>query len=412
MSPILKNKQRRDTLLFWGMLALTMAFLLYMFWPKSAPASGKSVKSEDVSGAEIEAGEAEDTTFSGRLESLLSSAFTAAVSGFTSLERAPFVELSAHLDKVGQLGRTGSGREALRRWRMDSRSIGIFELGDPRILAVPEFVPPRLAFRIYLALFILKSRDPESGVQLRDASCERLLRILDAEIFRTVEWEIRFNAAAYPILAVFQAWLERTDVYPNDHPGHEWAEHLDRFRDLSPDQLVTRLRHLMDYSTQVRTFSLEWIEDDGIFGSDRGVYAELRLRVHRFLGQEYVIMPGAPGDASPLWLRELADSDAGGIELSSFRLIGAETPRPAYVPACAWYNPLGDRFIVVFSGSGESSEHLPPPLDRWIRDRRSAYHRGHHRLNLEEDASHENGSARKREMRRFGEFLKRLAGQP
>lgn len=412
MSPILKNKQRRDTLLFWGMLALTVAFLLYMFWPTPGPGTVGSFQPEDVADVEIAAGDSDDTTFSGRLDYLLDAAFKAAVNGFTTLESAPFEELSAHLDKIGQLGRTGSGREALKRWRLDSRDIGIFELGDPRVLAVPEFVPPRLAFRIYLALFILKSREPESGAQLREASCERLLGILGAEIFQTVAWEIRFNPAAYPILVVFQAWLERTEIYPTEHPGHAWAKHLDRFRDFSPGQLVTRLRHLIDYSTQVRTFSLEWIEDDGIFGSDRGAYAELRLRVHRFLGQEYVILPGAPGEAPPLWLRELADSDAGNIELSSFRIIGSEIPRPAYVPDCAWYNPLGDRFIVVFSGNEEPSERMLTPLERWIRDRRSVYHRGYHRLDMKENASQGDESLRKRQMRHFGVFLKRLVGQP
>ncbi|HDP95952.1 MAG TPA: hypothetical protein ENN40_11420 [Candidatus Aminicenantes bacterium] len=410
MTPILRSKQKRDTVLFWGMFALTLAFLLYLFLPGSRSQENHSVPAHpagDVPGA-IESGD--EGNYGDRLATLLEKGFQESLRDSTSLETDPAAALTRHLNQVEQLGRTQSGREALRSWLQRSRDIGMFELGDPRVLAVPEFVSKENVFRLYLALFMLKLEHSDGLNQLRETSIERLLTILSAPIFSTVDWEIHSDAEAFPALTVFRIWLERTDIYPYAHPGLELVRHLDRFRDLSPGRWITRLRQWADFSCQVRTFVVEWVEDDGIWGKDRGVYADLRQPVYRFLGQEYSIIPETTSGSLPKWLNELVASDAGDIELISFRMATTETQRSILSPRCIWYNPLGNRFVVVFSTWEAEANHPHSPLQQWIRDRCDVYHRAFHRLSIADNEINQSADQR-RNLLRFGRFLKRL-GQP
>jgi len=406
VTPILKNKQRRDTVLFWGMLILTLAFLLYVFFPASGPEAGSS----SLRPGQTVAGDAQEPhneqSYAGRLSWLLDNAFQARVKGSIAVDVDPTAALALHLDQVDQLGRTNAGREALKNWRRHSRGIGMFELGDPRILDVPAFVPPRVAFNLYLALFMLKLKNPDDLARLRDASHERLLNILSSPVFQSVEWEIHSDAAAFPALKVFRIWLERTGLYPEAHPGHELARQLDRFRDLSPGRWINRMRRWADFSSQVIGFALGWVEDDGIFGKDRGVAADLRLPVYRFLGQEYTILPQSPGSFPPAWLRQLAESDAGDIELVSFSLTATDTGRPGFSAQGIWYNPLGDRFILVFPRMETRQDSTADCISRWIHDRREAYHRAYRHVALANREADQDPQSK--ELLRFGSFLKRL----
>lgn len=408
MTPILRNKQKRDTVLFWGMLMLTLAFLLYLFLPGSRSATKRLLPGGDQTGDVSDAPDAgDDESYGDRLATLLDKVFQSSLRDSVSRETAPAAILARHLDKVDQLGRTNSGREALRHWLQRARDIGVFELGDPRILAVPEFVPKENVFRLYLALFMLKLEHPDGLAQLREASVERLLTILSSPIFGTVDWEIHVDAEAFPAVTVFRIWLERSDLYPHTHPGPALVQHLDRFRDFSPGRWITRLRQWADFSFQVRTFRVEWVEDDGIMGKDRGVYADLRQPVYRFLGQEYGIIPGTSSGSLPDWLNDLIASDSGDIELVSIRMASTETQRPMLSPRCIWYNPLGSRFIVVFSTWEAGSDHPRNPLDEWIRDRCDAYHQAYRCLTVWDKETDQTAEQRK-ELLRFSRFLKRL----
>ncbi len=408
MTPILKNKQKRDTVLFWGMLALTLAFLLYVFLPGTRSPSARSTAAGAVSHAVSPAESAADNSYEERLQAILRQWFRARLADSELPSTALSAALSRHLEQVDELGRTQSGQEALRRWLNHSRTLGVFELGDPRILGVPEFVSVETAFDLYLALFMLKVGHPAGAAQLRDASNERLLTILSAPIFHGVNREIHSDPAAFPALEVFRVWLQRTDPYADSHPGLEMARHLDLFRDFSPGRWISRLRQWVDFSSRIRTFSLKWVEDDGILGRDRGVYADLRHPVYRFLGEEYAIIPDPAAGRPPKWLRELAASDAGDIELVSLRMVSTEAERPFLTPRCAWYNPLGDRCVLVFPQVGTKMDEHKDPLQKWILERRQAVRQSYHCLVFADDTAQSGTGERETGWLRFGRFLQRL----
>ena len=407
MSPILKSKEQRDLFLLVVMVALTGIFLLYILLPDGESTVREAKGHFLFQGKPPVAGESvsPDSGFSGKLSELLDQAFRALqeeeITGLTPGVR----ELETHMDKVGALARTKGGREALRSWLLDSRRIGLFELGDPKILNIPAFVSKEVRFHLYLALLYLRYRTPEGLSQLRSASEFRLLQLLDAPIFEIVNWELKQDAEALPVLMVFRIWLEGRDLYPQSSPGTEFSRRLNRFRDMGSGRWVSRIMRLIDFSTEIREFTIQWTEDDGFLGNDQGVFRELRLPVHQYLGQRYTGLP-IRGNGNNDWLFRLAESDSGEIELLDFRIMSPELPGPALEPRYVLYHPRGSRFLVIYSPFQPEPEPSDP-LCNIVGRQRDIQHCADRRLLLV-PSDVEDEKVRMEELKHFGRFLKRL----
>lgn len=400
-----KSKESRDTVLLVFMAVVTMAFLLYIFFPSGKgkektndnknppPLTNKMQKSP----GKIELPEETEPTgksildeFSEKIAAQLHLLFANILES-----KDPFRDCNTQNLKTLLLG---SGPPLVQKLYKFS----FFDLPDIARLKFPESYSDSLKFNLFVSLFLIKIQEEfieEAFISLPKVEVEKLVHF---DIYRLLGFEIEKDYQLIPILFYFKYLVRQLDLYPAQDVTRFFKEGLENLRDLSDSKFLIKIQELLAFSQRKEKYRIEWVEDDGIFGSDKKVYKNLNLKVFNFLKQDYLIFPDREDSENNQWIKELCKADPGDIELERLSIRDEDPSRQLNMRKII-YTPLKAQFVVLLQ------EYAPTRmegfLNRLVMKRMEDFHKNFTIIDFSPQDT--NSKLFKEKLDAFGNHLKR-----
>jgi hypothetical protein len=346
-----KRKESRDTVLLVFMAVVTIAFLLYIFFPSG---KGKEKTNDNKnqktitnkikkSTGEIKLPEETEPTeksileeFSEKIVSQLNPVFT------TILESEdPFRDYNTQRLKSLLLDPENNLVEKLYKF-------SFFDLHDIARLKFPESYSDSLKFNLFVSLFLIKIQEEfieEAFLSLPKVEVEKLV---DFDIYGLLGFEIEKDYQLIPVLFYFKHLVRQLNLYPAEDVTLFFKEGIENLRDLSDSKCLIKIQELLAFSQRKEKYRIEWVEEDGILADDKKVYKNLNLKIFNFLKQDYLIFPDAEDSENNQWINELCKSDPGDIELELLSIQDEDPSRRLNMRKIV-YTPISAQFVVVLN---------------------------------------------------------------
>ncbi|MCK4889148.1 MAG: hypothetical protein KAS97_04395 [Candidatus Aminicenantes bacterium] len=347
-----KSKKNRDSALLIFMALVTVAFLLYLFFPSNGKTGEKDkipVKhikknSEQISVEKVE--ERVENKF-GELRDIFKTYFNEVNTGDRVISRIPSEKLEETLRSVlMEKFSEEIGRSLKYRFRDINRAVDIFKDSD---LSNIE------KFDMYIALFLIKAANEDIIGRSINFTTDEIMSLLNLKHYELINNEASENYHAIPVIIYADLLIKKTDIFS---PGEEiilFSKILTDIGDISPMQHINSIKDIFNISTELRRFSFSWVERDALDPDDKGSYKNVPVRRRKFFKLQYLIFPD-PGKGGDLtWLKDLINADSGAIELSEIK-IADETPGENYSAKSIIYSESTSRFIFIMDSPSFVSE--------------------------------------------------------
>lgn len=346
-----KRKESRDTVLLVFMAVVTIAFLLYIFFPSGKgkektndnknknPITNKIRKST----GEIKLPEETEPTEKSILEAFSEKIVTQLNPVFAGMMKSedPFRHYNTESLKTLLLESENNLVEKLYKF-------SFFDLNDIARLKFPESYSDSLKFNLFVALFLIKIQEEfieEAFLSLPKVELEKLV---DFDIYGLLGYEIEKDYQLIPVLFYFKHLVLQLNLYPGEDVTLFFKEGIENLRDLSDSKCLIKIQELLAFSQRKEKYRIEWVEEDGIFSDDKKVYKNLNLQIYNFLKQDYLIFPDAENSENNRWIKELCKSDPGNIELELLSIQNEDPSRGLNMQKIV-YTPISAQFVVVLN---------------------------------------------------------------
>jgi hypothetical protein len=346
-----KSKESRDTVLLGFMAAVTIAFLLYIFFPSGKgkektndnnnqiPFTNKIKKSTE----KIKLPEETNPTgksildeFSEKIASQLEPVFTNILES-----KDPFRDYNTQNLKTLLLESENNLVEKLYKF-------SFFDLPDIGRLKFPESYSDSLKFNLFVSLFLIKIQEEfieEAFISLPKVEVEKLV---DFDIYGLLGFEIEKDYQLIPVLFYFKHLIRQLNLYPAEDVTLFFKEGIENLRDLSDSKCLIKIQELLAFSQRKEKYRIEWVEEDGIFADDKKVYKNLNLKIFNFLKQDYLIFPDGKDSENNRWIKELCKADPGDIELEVLSIQNEDPSRQLDMQKIV-YTPINAQFVVILN---------------------------------------------------------------
>jgi len=372
---MLKSKDRRDTFLLVFMAVIIILFLIYLFIPLSEktvpvetgiPTTPPAVVGDPTPTGSTPASTATEASPLEPYQREIAAAIEEILIHIQG-EEEPFstypVEALTRVlsretlnERFGASETTGNWVDELSSLVEKYRRLEFYDLGDLVKADFPEACDARLRFGIYLSLFLVKARGHAVLREMDDLPDAMLERVLDLSPYHWLGNELEEDYQTLPLLFYFNVIVRRLNPYATEDRWGFFRRGLEGMKDLTPRKTCNRIRDLLSFSRQDKSYRVSWIERDSLNPDDRGVFNGVVLPTYDFLKQCYLVLP-VPGDArSNHWIQALCETDAGDIELVSLQIVPEELGETGMARAIH-FDPERSRFVVVFRACNFALEH-------------------------------------------------------
>jgi hypothetical protein len=333
---MLKNKERRDSLLLVFMAIIMVIFLLYVFLP-SGGGKKENGKNQDPGTKTLP----EDSIRTSVLETLnreISAELKALYSTIIS-SPDPFEDLSTRA-----LVNLPSRFKSELVDKLSNFSFN--DLADIATWKFPVNYNDSLKFNLYLSFFLVKLKAEEIGKKCADLSWSEFEQRIDFTAYSLLKNEVTEDYQLLPVLFYFKLLTDRLNLYPWVDTTLFFKEKIKPLKDATASKNLDKIRDILEFSQRRERYRVEWVEDDGIGPDDKNVYNSLNLRTMHFLKQEYLIFPDEGDDNNNRWLRDLYEADSGDIELIGLSIRLENPAHPSQLRKIV-YSPLNSQFVVL-----------------------------------------------------------------
>lgn len=399
-----KNKEIRDNVLLITMALITIAFLVYVFFPsgeKEPSAQGKQdskppIKSTTQKKPLRILPIPEQGVDKKVLEELHRKIEQELVDIYLAIlaSASPFEDYQVDgLQKVLQ----ESENEILKKYAKFS----FFDLQEILNIEFPPAYHQALKFNIFLAMFLIKIHEEGAVPRLQELTKREFEKEVNFKIYDLINQEIERDYQAIPLIFYFRLLLDRLNIYPLEDSVGFFRQKTENIMDLSFSKHLIKIKELLSFSLDTDRYRIEWVEHDGIGADDREVYTGLSLKTHHFFKQGYLIFP-APGKRNNTWIKELCAADAGDIELRELKIINENPPQNLKIKKLL-YTPLNSQFIVILDEYKGMTE--APFINRLVLNKLRDFHKNFIVLDFSDDMVKEESF--QDELERFGNYLKK-----
>lgn len=361
-----KSKKNRDSVLLIFMALVTVAFLLYLFFPGGQKDSKKDkvpvkkiVRSLNLPDNK-KSDEGNESVFR-QLREIFIGYFNEVNTGDRAVNLIPAEEIEKELrSSLGEKYSEEVGKSLKYRLLDIDRAIDVFKDSD---LSDSE------KFELYIALFLIKATNEDVIGRCLNFTSDEMTSLLNLKHYSLINNEATENYHTIPVIIYADMLANKSDIF---QPGKEvilFSEMLSRIGDISPMQHINSVKDIFDFSKELRKFSFSWVERDALDPDDKGIYKNVTVRRRRFFKLQYLVFPDSGKGGDLTWLRDLVNADNGSIELSDLKITD-ETPGENYSAKSVIYSESTSRFVIVMdspslvSGRGYISIMLNGKLDR------------------------------------------------
>lgn len=400
-----KRKESRDTVLLVFMAVVTIAFLLYIFFPsgkekektndnknqnltinKTKKSTGKIILPEETEPTEKHILE----EFSEKIATQLNSVFANIPES-----EDPFRDYNTQSLKTLLLGSENNLVEKLYKF-------SFFDLPDIARLKFPESYSDSLKFNLFVSLFLIKIQEEFIEEAFMSVPKVEVEKLVDFDIYRLLGFEIEKDYQLIPVLFYFKYLVRQLNLYPAEDVTLFFKEGIENLRDLSDRKCLIKIQELLAFSQRKEKYRIEWVEEDGIFADDKKVYKNLNLKIFNFLKQDYLIFPDAEDSENNRWIKELCKSDPGDIELELLNIRNEDPSRQLKMYKIV-YTPINSQFVVLLN------EYTPTRVDgflnRMVMKRKEDFHKNFTIIDFSRQDT--NPKLFKEKLDKFGDHLKK-----
>lgn len=347
-----KSKKNRDSALLIFMALVTVAFLLYIFFPggqkdekRDKVLVNKVMKDLDL--PVNEKGEEGNEILFRQLREIFRIYFNEFNTGDRSLNLIPAEELEKELrSSLNKKYSEEIGRSLKYRLLDMDRAINVFKDSD-----LSDFEK----FDLYIALFLIKSANEDIIGRSLNFTSDEIASFINLNHYILIKNEATENYQTIPVIIYADMLVKKIDIF---QPGKEvifFSEKLTGIGDISPMQHINSIKDIFDLSKELRRFSFSWVEKDALDPDDKGSYKNVPVRRRRFFKLQYLIFPD-PGKGGDLtWIRDLVNADSGSIELLDMKITD-ETPGENYSAKSVIYSETTSRFVIIMDSPSFVSE--------------------------------------------------------
>lgn len=347
-----KSKKNRDSALLIFMALVTVAFLLYLFFPSDSKTGKKDkipVKHIVTNSKQTTENKVEKTSENkfGELRDIFRTYFNEVNTGDRVIGRIPSEKLEEILrNELKEKFSEEIERSLKYRFRDINRAIDVFK--DTEISDIEKF-------DMYIAFFLIKAANEDIISRSINFTIDEIISLLNLKHYKLIKNEAVENYHAIPVLIYADILIKKADIFS---PGKEiifFSKILTDIGDISPMQHINSIKDIINISTELRRFSFSWVERDALDPDDKGIYKNVPVRRRKFFKLQYLIFPdpGKGGDIT--WLKDLINADSGAIELADIK-IADETPGENFSAKSIIYSESTSRFIVIMDSPSFVSE--------------------------------------------------------
>lgn len=402
---MLKTKESRDTLLLIFMAAITIAFLLYIFFPSGKGKEKTNDNQNQIpdinivkkSPLDIKLPLETEPTEESILEEFNKKIISRLHPLCTNILESDIPFRAYNTDDLKMLLLNSENTLVEKLYKFS-----FFDLDDIARLEFPESYSDSLKFNLFLSLFLIKIQEEmieAAFVSLPKVEVEKLVNF---DIYRLVKYEIETDYQFLPVLFYFKHLVRQLNLYPGEDITLFFKDGLEKLRDLSDSKCLVKIQEFLAFSIRKEKYRIEWIEEDGIFSDDKKVYKNLNLNIINFLKQDYLIFPDPVDSENNRWINELCKADPGNIELRLLSFQNEDPSRPAKVLKIV-YTPISTQFVVLLKEYTPSS--MESFLNRMVKMRMEDFHENFTVIDFSRQDS--NPKLFQEELKDFGRYLKK-----
>jgi hypothetical protein len=404
-----KNKEKRDTALLVFMAVATILFLAYLFipWGGQRGNGGDGDRSQTIvdKGSTVSSDQNIRKTegnifsdFNRRIEEELARIYNDMGAASDPFNEYQITALQEAINTFSKANRNHTERGKLVVILDKLARMSFHDLGEMMTFSFPKSFARPYRFNIYLSLLLMKARQEDVILRLKELSNVEVRELLDFRPYLLLNNEIEKDFQSLPVMFYFYLFLNRLDVYPQEDQAGFFKERVEKIRDLSSAKNLIKIKELLHFSTEAQSYRIEWVEADEFDPDDKGVYQSLNLSQIKFLKQRYLVFPD-PLAENNRWITDLIAADSGNIELAELRIINENPIKEAQVEKIL-YSPIASYFIVLVESSG-NGENL---LSRMVRNRIAHCAHNFTVIDFHEEAMKQESWPA--QLRQFGDFLK------
>lgn len=339
-----KSKKNRDSALLIFMALVMVAFLLYLFFPTGPEDNGKEkppvkkIRKEVPRPEKDKEATEEKTDLFKDLRIIFRDYFSGINTGDITLGDIPRQTIEEELRKSLATQYEDLIHRALKYRLQDmDRAMDVFEGSD---LSGPD------RFDLYTALFLVRASAEDITGRCLNFTSDEVVSLLNLKYYSLIGNEAAENYQTLPVLIFADMLVKRADIFSPGEDVINFARQVSAVGDISPMQHINSVKDIFTFSRELRKFSFNWVEKDGLDPDDKGEYRNISVRRRRSFKLHYLLFPDPEKSGDLTWLRDLMNADGGSIELAE---MGAadETPGENYSARSIIYSEGTPRFVLV-----------------------------------------------------------------
>ena len=393
---MLKNKEKRDTLLLLFMAGVVILFIIYLLIPFGKKNSRSSNQTGDNNQITVDINSNSSVKkknweeLGKELEDKLKNAYVSIKNSnciFMNLDIKVFREILDQFDS-----------EILNKFYRFS----FYDLSEILNLKFPSNYSASLKFNILLSSFLIKIVEEKIEKKLKGISGSEFEKTVDLRFYDLINNEIEQDYQSLPVLFYFRILLSRINIYQVEDDVKFFLYKIDRIKDLSVSKNIIQIKELISFSEESERFRIEWIEYDSIGSNDKRIYRSLNMKAFSFLKQKYLVFPDPEHKKNNQWIRDLRKADSGEIELIELNIQCETSPETTSVRKI-FYTPINSQFIVLLKEfiDVKESEIIGSAARKQIAD----FHKGLKVVDFTLDETHKEKF--KADLKSFGNHLKK-----
>lgn len=404
---MLKNKERRDTILLAFMGIITLLFLLYIFIP-SGDSGEKKNGNNGTNGKQNNNGKTtkppekiklpKDYQSAEKLKQMNLEVKKQLIALHNVIVSSPEPFTNYATEGLKKLPALFKSKLVDRLYTFSFNDLKKFDSYE-----FPKSYGEPLKFNLFLSVFLLKLQEEGIENKISGLPWDEFTRQVDFTCYQLLKNEIEEDYQCLPVLFYFKQLAKRVNVYPWMDMTSFFKKSAENLQDRSHSKYLEEIRGLLFFSQQTDQYRLEWRERDGLLdGDDKKQYPKTAMRTFNFLKQEYLVLPDDIDPVKNQWLEDLLKSDPGEIELIRLSIQNINPTRGAYLRKII-YTPVNPRFVAVLN------EHKPDAsggfLERMIYRCRNRFHKSYTVIPFAPEETSED--ALEKALIEFGRYLKK-----
>jgi hypothetical protein len=403
---MLKNKERRDTILLGFMGLITLVFLLYIFIPGSGSTKKKTKKNPEPIGSSSSNSQLQNPVKQKLPDDPTEASILLELDQQLQQELETIYKTSIPSPKPFSSYATNKLENLPRQLKSDLvAKLFKFSFRDLRDIANLEFpanYSSSLKFNLYLALFLIKLKGDNVEQTFIDLPWSTFEELVDFRCYELINNELSADYQMLPVLFYFKQLAARLNLYPWFDYTSFFKAKLGPLRDLTGSKYLEKIRSLLEFSLQMERYRLRWVEHDGIGADDKKEYGNMNLKTIHFLNQEYLVFPDDANDTNNQWLRDLHGADAGNIELKYLYIHNEDPARNTRIRKII-YSPLNSKFILLMKTY--DPQHSQEFTDRILAKCLKEYHKSYTIIDFTDKELDK--VTLKKALKEFGHYIKR-----